>query len=76
MSDHHLAKGLSLSSVLTLLIPEGNFLRSLSQEGLYRVKRSGPSTEPWGTPQERVENAEMESTLKASNEILQPYYLN
>ena len=29
-----------------------------------RVKRSGPSTEPWGTPQERVENAEMESLIE------------
>ena len=31
-----------------------------------RVKRSGPSTEPWGTPQERVENAEMESLIETA----------
>ena len=31
-----------------------------------RVKRSGPSTEPWGTPQERVENAEMESLIETT----------
>ena len=28
------------------------------------MKRSGPSTEPLGTPQERVENAEMESLIE------------
>ena len=33
---------------------------------VYRVKRSGPSTEPWGTPQERVENAEMESLIETA----------
>ena len=33
---------------------------------MLRVKRSGPSTEPWGAPQERVENAEMESLIETA----------
>mgnify|MGYP003471049831 CR=1 FL=1 len=30
---------------------------------VYRVNRSGPSTEPWGTPQVKCENEERESAI-------------
>ena len=33
---------------------------------VYRVKRGGPSTEPWGTPQEKAEKTEMESLIETA----------
>ena len=33
---------------------------------LLKEKSSGSNTEPWGSPQERVENAELESLIETA----------
>ena len=48
------------------MIFEGIFLDHRAKRSCIEIEKGGPSTEPWGTPQERVENAAMESLIETA----------